>query len=120
MPADQPSAQSAALERLERVLLELAEALPAALKELGGLGPAAGNGPLSDSIDDHADTDSITLDEAAEYTGYSLGTIRAAATSGRLKSTQPEAYGRRRTTRADCDAWLQEGTPGWPRRRRKP
>lgn len=118
MPSDQPTVQLA-FDRLERVLLELAEALPAALQELRALQatpPEAGS--HTDVIDDHAVEEVITLDEAAEYTGYSLGAVRAAAASGRLKSTQQEPHGRRRTTRADCDAWLHDSRPSPPRRRR--
>ena len=114
MPSDQP-----ALDRLERVLLELAEALPAALQEFRALCETPPRDGSQAEIDGRTVDEAMTLDEAAEYTGCSLGTVRAAAVSGRLKSTQPEPHGRRRTTRADCDAWLQGGTPVPPLRRRR-
>jgi excisionase family DNA binding protein len=119
MPSDEPTTQPV-FDRLERVLLELAEALPAALQELRALYEARPEaGSHIDVIDDHAADEVMTLDEAADYTGYSLGTVRAAAASGRLNSTQQEPHGRRRTTRADCDAWLQDSRLHPARRRKK-
>lgn len=48
---------------------------------------------------------------AAEYTGYSVGTIRKALASGRLKGFQPGRKCDWRITSADLDRWVMGEQP---------
>lgn len=55
----------------------------------------------------------LTTAEAAEYTGRHPGTVRAAAASEALQSTQAGRGRGRRYRREWLDAWLEGSTGRW-------
>ena len=66
-------------------------------------------------------TEWLGADDAAEYTGYSVHTIRDAAASGELSGTRRPGTTRSKWKfrRADLDAWLEAGRRTAPRAGRR-